>query len=252
MTIKELIQEASALIETDRHVVRAIVEGDFDSLPTLIAEFRDKKIRVQSGLSKLSVIEGADDSTRETLSRVQREFPTDSVLKKIESSDEEGDSFYELSDQEASDIGSDLLYSWISHHEYVRNIFKVNTLILQTTIPSALRQYILEARNCFALEQNNAVISMCRTILEAAAKDLCEKKGFFEPHGEKVIEINPEVFNQLIKAISKGKLKRRAIKIYYREACPVVHGDMSVKADQALRVLRETTDVIQQLYSLNE
>lgn len=221
-------------------------------MPALIAEFRDKKIRVQSGLSKFSVIEGADDSTIKIFSRVQREFPTDSVLKQIESSDEEGYSFYELSDQEASDIGSDLLYSWISHHEYVRNTFKVNTLILQTTIPSALRQYILEARNCFALEQNNAVISMCRTILEAAAKDLCEKKGFFEPHGENVIDINPEVFNQLIKAISEGKIKKHAINIYYREACPVVHGDKSVKADQALRVLRETTDVIQQLYSLNE
>ena len=250
--LKELVRDASALIEADRRVVKAIVESDFESLPTLISEFREKKIKVQSGLSEFPVVEGVDDSAREVLARVQRKFPTDSVIEELKRTVGEEGSLYELSDEEAWELGSDLLYSWISHYEYVRNIFKVNTLILRTTIPPSLRQYILEARNCFALEQNNAVISMCRAILEAATKDLCEKKGFFEPHREKVIEINPEVFNQLIGAISSGKLKRRAVKIYYRDACPVVHGDRSVNADQALRVLRETADVVQELYSLHE
>jgi hypothetical protein len=250
--LKELVRDASALIETDRLVVKAVVESDFDSLPALISKFREKKKRVQSGLSQFPVVEGADEAAKEVLARVQRKFPTDSVIEELEGSVGEEGSLYELSDEEAWELGSDLLYSWISHYEYVRNIFKVNTLILRTKLPASLRQYVLEARNCFALEQNNAVISMCRTILEAAAKDLCEKKGFFEPHGEKVIEINPKVFNQLIGAISSGKLKRRAVRIYYRDACPIVHGDRSVNGGQALRVLRETTDVVQELYSLHE
>ena len=65
-------------------------------------------------------------------------------------------------------------------------------------IPESLCQYILEARDRFALQQHNAVVSMCRTILEGAVKDLCEKKGFFEPQEKNVIEINPKVFNQLL------------------------------------------------------
>ena len=247
--LKELIRDASALIEADRRVVKAIVESDFEDLQALISEFREKKIRVQSGLSEFPVVEGVDDSSRELLTRVQRKFPTDSVIEELERNAGEESSFYELSDEEAWEVGDKLLYSWISHYEYIKNIFRVNTLILRTKIPPSLRRYILEARNCFALEQNNAVVSMCRTILEAAAKDLCEKKGFFESHGEKVIEINPEVFNQLIRAISSGKLKRRAVKLYYCDACPVVHGDRSVDADEAFRVLQETTDVVQELYS---
>lgn len=93
------------------------------------------------------------------------------------------------------------------------------------------------------------MISLCRTILEAAAKDLCERKGLFEKAGDKVVEINPKIFNQLIKAVASGSLKRRAVKIYFRDACPVVHGDRLVDGAEALRVLRETTGVVQELYS---
>jgi len=245
-----LIQDASSLIEADRKVTKAVVQSDFKNLLNLILEFRDKKIKVQKGLAELGVVEDADESEKEVLVRIQRKFPTDSVIEQMERKVDV--SFYELSYDEATEIGFDLFYSWISHYEYVRDIFKVNTLILRTKIPEGLRQYILEARDCFALQQHNAVVSMCRTILEAAAKDLCEKKGFFEPHGKNVIEINPKVFNQLIKEVSGGKLKKRALKIYFREACPVVHGDHSISGDEALRVLRETMKVVQELYFLHE
>ena len=93
---------------------------------------------------------------------------------------------------------------------------------------------------------------MCRTILEAAAKDLCEKQGFFTARGENVIPINPKVFNQLIGTVCRGALKRRAVGIYYSDGCPVVHGDRSINADEALRVLRETLNVVQELYTLHE
>ncbi|MGA2240317.1 MAG: hypothetical protein ABSH06_27135 [Thermodesulfobacteriota bacterium] len=248
-----LIQNASALIEIDRKIVKAIVESSFENLSTLISEFRDKKIKVQKALAELGVVEDADDSEKELLVRVQRGFPTDIVIEQWERSTGEGASFYELSDEEVDELGQDLFYTWISHYEYIRNIFKLNTLILRTKIPEGLRGYIFEARDCFALQQYNAAVSMCRTILEGAVRDLCEKKGFLEPHGKNLININPkDVFNQLIKKVSSGKLKRRAFKIYYGDACPIIHGDRSMNTDEALRVLRETMDVVQELYSLYE
>jgi hypothetical protein len=245
-----LIQDASALIETDRKVTKAVVESDFNNLINLILEFRDKKIKVQKGLAEFGVVEDADGAEKEVLVRVQRKFATDSVIEQMERKADV--SFYELSYDEATEIGFDLFYSWISHYEYVRDIFKVNTLILRTKIPEGLRQYIMEARDCFALQQHNAVVSMCRTILEGAAKDLCEKKGLFGLYEKNVIEINPKVFNQLIQKVSAGKLKKCAFRIYFHDACPVIHGDRSMNADEALRVLRETMDVVQELYSLHE
>ena len=76
---------------------------------------------------------------QKVLARVQREFPTYSVMEQLEGTVEEDLSFYELSDEEAYELGSDLLYSWISHYKYVQNILKVNTLILRITIPPKLR-----------------------------------------------------------------------------------------------------------------
>ena len=178
-----LIKSASKLIETDKKVVKAIVESDFNILKELFEDFRSYKIKVQKGLSQVSVIENVDASTKEILARVQRSFPTEVVIKRLEGTSDDDDAFLELTDAEITELGSDLLYSWISHYEYVRNIFKINTLILKTKISNELRQYVQEVRNCFALEQYNAVISLCRTILEAAAKNICEKKGFFKNGG---------------------------------------------------------------------
>jgi hypothetical protein len=231
--------------------VEAIIQSNLEILSKLIAEFRDTRIKTQKGLAQIGVAENVSDSEKEILLRIQEKLPTDAFIEQLEGKAGEGLSFYELSEEEVNDLGQDLFYFWISHYEYVRDIFKVNTLIFRTMIPESLRQYILEARDCFALQQHNAVVSMYRTILEGAVKDLCEKKGFFEPQGKNVIEINPKVFNQLLKEVSRGKLKRRAIRIYYRDACPVVHGDRSMNADDALRVLRETMDVVQELYSLH-
>jgi hypothetical protein len=250
--MNELIRQATKLIDLDREIVKAVVESDFEKIPTLLSEFRETKILVLKKFSELSIVENVDDGTRQILDRVQREFPTDNIIRNLENKTEADSSFFELSWEEADEIGSDLLYSWISHYEFVRDLFKVNALIFQATIPPELRQYINEVRNCFAFQQYNATISLCRTILEAAAKDICEEKDFFKPYGDKVIEINPNKFNQLIKAISSGELKKRAVKLYYCDACPVVHGDRAVTSDEALRILQNTTEVVQKLYALNK
>jgi len=247
--LSKLIEDAAALVEADRRVVEAVAKSNLDTLKTLVANFRDKRVQVHAGLTALSTVEAVDHQTQELLSRVQRKFPTDRLIEVLAKRNSDDAWFDEVSDEEVWDLGHQLLYSWISHYEYVRNIFKVNTVILTTTIPSTLRVFIDEARNCFAFQQYNAVISLCRTILEAAAKDLCERKGLFEKAGDKIVEINPKIFNQLIKAVATGSLKRRTVKLYFRDACPVVHGDRLVDGDEALHVLRETTSVVQELYS---
>lgn len=244
----DLVRDASALIEADRKVVKSVVESQIEDFPKHLTEFRDIKLRVLRKLGEYGVIDGINNQEKEILLRAQRKFPSDHILEQLSEEREDEAFYYTLSDDEISDLGSDLLYSWISHYEYVRDIFKVNSLILQTTIPSEVATYVREARDCFAFQQYNAVVSMCRTILEAAAKDLCEKQGFFAPPGKN----NPRVFNQLISAVCKGALKRRAVGIYYSDGCPVVHGDRAIDAGEALRVVRETLDVVQNLYFVHE
>jgi 23S rRNA-/tRNA-specific pseudouridylate synthase len=109
---KELIQQAHILIDLDKKIVRAVVESDFEKIPSLISKFRDTKISVLKKFSELSVVENVDDETRQVLDRVQREFPTDNVIRHLEKNTGTDSSFFELSWEEAGEIGSDLLYSW--------------------------------------------------------------------------------------------------------------------------------------------
>jgi hypothetical protein len=111
------MQNASALIEIDRKIIKAIVESSFENLSTLISEFRDRKINVRKGLAELGVVEDLDDSEKEVLVRVQKGFATDSVIEQFERSAGQGASFYELSDKEVDELGQDLFYTWISHYE---------------------------------------------------------------------------------------------------------------------------------------
>ena len=247
--LAKVIEDARALIDADRRVVEAIAKSNLDAISNLLDDFGRKKIRVLAALAAHPAVEAVDSETQELLSRVQRKFPTERLIETLTGGNSDLNWFDELSDTEQWDLGSELLFSWFSHYEYVRNIFKVNTLILTVKIPSVLWVYVNEARNCFAFQQHGAAIAMCRTILEAAAKDLCERKGLLQKESEKIVEINPKVFHQLIKAVARGSLKRRAVRLYFHDACPVVHGDRSVGPEEALRVLRETTNLIQELYS---
>lgn len=250
--LAELLQDVDALIDADRMVVKAVIEGQREQLAGYLTEFRDKKNKMLKCLGQYGVVEGLDANAKKVLLRAQREFPSDHILAQLSEEYDEDPVFYTLSESEISSLGSDLLYSWISHYEYVRDTFKVNSLVLKTTISKELNLYIREVRNCFSFQQNNAVVSMCRTVLEAAAKDICEKEGFFEKQPENVITINPKIYNQLINAVCEGSLKRRAVGIYYGDACPVVHGDRIINSDEALRVLKKTLDVVQELYTLHE
>lgn len=121
---KELIQQAKTLIALDKKVVKAIVESDFEKIPSLLSKFRDAKILVLKNFSELSIVENVDDESLQVLERVQREFPTDNIIRHLENSSETDSKFFDLSWEEADEIGSDLLYSWISHYEFVRDLFK--------------------------------------------------------------------------------------------------------------------------------
>ena len=126
--LSKLIEDAAALVEADRRVVEAVAKSNFDSCETLVADFRDMRVRVYTGLTELSTVEAVDHETQELLSRVQRKFPTDRLIEVLEENSSDDAWFNDVSDKEVWDLGHQLLYSWISHYEYVRNIFKVNTV----------------------------------------------------------------------------------------------------------------------------
>ena len=91
--MNNLVQQAKRLIEIDKNVVKAVVESKFDYIPSLISEFRKTKISVQKSFSELSVVETVDKDTHQILGRVQKTFPTDSIVN-VMANDTGADSYH--------------------------------------------------------------------------------------------------------------------------------------------------------------
>ena len=104
----------------------------------------------------------------------------------------------EIDIQEFSDpdkLGMELLWGSVSPAEYVTSLAMVDALITPFSIPPGLKQFLSEARECYALGQYAAVQSLSRTILEAAVNDVAVRTG----------KIPPEAIEQIcLRSILRG------------------------------------------------
>jgi hypothetical protein len=155
-----------------------------------------------------------------------------------------------LNDDEIENL-SDLLYYKFSHYEYIKNLYEINSLILNRRVPRNIESYISEARYCYAFEQYNAVYSLCRTILEISIKYLYCIKEMKDI--EYIAKKNFSICN-LIKKLCEHfeNIKDEIIRIYYYETSELIHGKKVVGRLEAKNMFHDTLDVIQKLYSKYE
>jgi hypothetical protein len=251
---KKLVKLTAQLRETNKSAVRLVLEGAAEKTPNqltrlFLRHFRFKK-QIKVLLARFPVTQIHDQNARELLLKVSQNIPLE-IDKWFERfKDQSGESFariYELAEPNNSDMES-LASTFISrigymdHDEYANNLCQIGTVIVPANVPERLEVYVTELRDCYAFQQYNAVIALCRTILEATAFDICERKGLLET-------VNKNVFNQLLKAVAPNDLKKRVEAIYYDVCCNVIHGERTVDAIEALKVLRDTIGRVQELYS---
>jgi hypothetical protein len=246
MNDSKFIEDALTLKNIDQDVLIASKNVTISSLPsllTLLTRFSQIKKRLQGNRAEASAIPVEDPEVKSILQTLNpnsiQTFYSDDIISVIETY--LGASFQELTDYEIDELGSKLLYTWISHHEYVSDLFKISTLIIRKDAPKHLSIYIKEAKNCYAFQQYNAVLTLSRTILEAAAKDLCFAINPFLS--------KPKKFNKAISTVSsEEEIKERANRLY-GDTSDVVHGKKVVTKQEAATVFTKTIAIIQELYS---
>jgi hypothetical protein len=268
----ELIRLARELQCNNKAFVKAIIEQRFDEDfyalgPT---HFRIKR-EIKSLLACSPVTQIGDVEARELVLKVSQGFPFEIdkyITRVLEAEQAENRSaahrsdapltlakLEELDSSELLQLGAEWFDWRLGPDEYARKLYQVGSLLLTCQIPHNLQTYVTELRECYALQQYNAVKALCRTILEATARDICERKGLLSSMvatpcpscGHREDPFNPKIFYHLLKRVSQGKLRGRASSIYY-DACKVIHGERIVNADEALNVLRDTIGVVQELY----
>lgn len=249
MNVYEIETAALRLREIDEELVEKILKGMFDELDRLAEEFRRLKRTIQVAQIDITQLNISSADALAVLRQI-RAGELFHVEKLFELETEGGESLPldELSESEIEGLGSDVFYSWFSHHDYVQSLYRLGTLLLGATVPDRVLTYLSEARQCYAFQQYHAVLALCRTFIEATARDICEQLGLIGTGADVPLQADERRFSRLIGAIAKGPLRRRVNALYYGLASPVVHGVRSVSAAEARRAIKETLTLAEDLY----
>jgi hypothetical protein len=242
-----LSREARRLKSADARVVKALAETDWNSLAKGITEFADARKKIMAASADLDVIQVYDSVTREVLERLRHGKPyvAHAVAESLETRLEDGAVLTRFSESELDELGHELLYSWVSHFEYAEALLDTASLLVDVHLPADLVRYVSEARQCFAFQQYNAVVSLCRTIMESAARDANRRRGRAPT---KVTEI------------SRGEAKRRVLEAaprhinqevrdLYEDTSELIHARKTASRTEARDILSRTLRAVSTFYS---
>lgn len=245
----EIEAAALRLRDLDREFIENILKGAFDELNEIVEEFRKLKRQIQAAQIDSAQLRISSSASAAVLRQI-REGSAFHIDRLFALQHESGERLPldELSEAEIDDLGSDLFYSWFSHHEYIQALYRLGTLLVTADVPDRVLAYLSEARQCYAFQQYHATLALCRTFIEATARDICEQLGLVGTGPDAAIAADERRFSRLAGAVTEGQLRRRINQLYYGLASPVVHGVRSVSAEDARQAIKDTLALAEDMY----
>ncbi len=244
----KLLKYALRLREVDKLFLKSFA-GDRKDIPKLLVEFGDLKKSIKILLLDRPVITIHDRVAEEVINKIKSEedFETERIVKIWETYTKEKFNLSELDYDDMDDLSNDLYSSWFSQYDYIENLYEIGSLMLRVTVPDILKEFVAEARRCYAFEQYNAVFSLSRTILEISLRDLCMRKGLIRKGVNRVTYLEKHKVKDLIDKTFSGKLRENIWGIYNRTSY-LIHGNKTVTAGEAKSTLIDTLKTIERAY----
>jgi hypothetical protein len=243
---EQLAEYAKKIKEYNRQAEEAFFEWDIEALAIIVSDYISLKKSIHISEIDCHVINIPDEEVKDIYKKVfSKKLKIDQIIQSIDT----GEPIEDLNDDEIESL-SDLLYAKFSHHEYVRNLFEINSLLLTRRVPRNMEIYISEARYCFAFEQYNAVYSLSRTIVEFTLKYLyCIKN---KESLEIIAKQKFKIGNLRDDLCDNDEDLNNEIKRIYDYESDLIHGKKVVSRLEAKKIFHDTLDVIQKLYSKYE
>ncbi len=243
----DLQQDAAELKRSDIEVIKFILEADMEKAIAALQKFVELKKKIKIQLMEISVANIQDINAREVLEKIQQNvsFQSDKILDSIQSKSDSNFDFFELDDDEINEY-QDLLYVWFGPEIYVRGLYQIGSLIIGLSIPNFLKEYVDEARQCYAFQQYNAVYGLCRTIIETAIRHKCQRKGIIKYPKGKITDIDEYRPGALIDKCTSGNLRDR-IKEIYADTSSLLHGRKTINSGDASFMFKNTLKAVQDL-----
>ena len=248
-----LEDDALRLEQLDQEVVRALVERDLEALGTALDAYEELRRKLKTLLLDKSTVPMTDGNAAKVLRRIGsgEGLPSENIIDRLAAHSGEDISAHEFDDADLEELGSELFYSWYSHYEYVRALGELRPLVLRNAAPESVTRLIWQVKQCYAFQQYDAANGLCRTLLEASIRDICERCKLFPDLGENVVLYEKYSWRQLRDKVSSGLLQEKLRDLYGR-LCDVLHARRTVTAEGARVAFEETLEVIERLYEEHE
>ena len=248
MTLEDDLLTLAAL---DRQVVRAVVQSDTADLKIALRTYGQLRADVRKVLLAAPAVVVANVDAVQVLRKITTGdgLETDRIIDLL-SSISETDERSEFSDSEIKRLGSELFYSWFSHHEYIAGLAELRPLAVSASVAESVSRLVRQVKDCYAFQQYDAAYGLCRAVIEASVRDICVKRKLFPELGDNVILFEEFKWSQLRDKVSTGDLRER-LRLLYSELCTVLHARKSVGKSEALHAFEETLQVVEHLYAAN-
>jgi hypothetical protein len=128
-----------------------------------------------------------------------------------------------------------------------------STLIPKSPLPRDIDIYLNQIKNCYLLNMNEAVIGLCRILLEVACQSIYDRsKGVKNQpsYMDKERHFVKTIIGEACKAKGLSSDKREMAKKKYGEASNILHGKLPKKMtdEETLNFVREVFSIIEALY----
>ena len=248
-----LRDDALRLLELNKQVVRAIIEGDTDEVGQMLGTYWDLKTKLKQKMLGESALSVEDPTAREVLHKIGENvgLESDRIMERIKELRGDDPVLEELDEDDIETLGSELFYSWYSHYEYVKALGELRPLILQCEPSSAVKRLVDQVRQCYAFQQYDAAFGLCRTLLEASIRDVCLRRGLLPDMGEDAVLSEKLNWSQLRDAVSSAALNEK-LKDLYGRLSKVLHARKAVTESDAREVFQETLSIIKEIYGVHE
>lgn len=252
----DLISAALRLKQTEKALVKAVIESDREGVAKYLAEFVELRRDIKVAMLQHPVIqvpEATDPEAKRILRKVSAGEPFG--IERATEGTGLGDALLtELGETEIDELGRDLFYVWFSHHDYIVSLYEVGSLVLSVgTLPDRLVGFVDEAKSCYAFQQYSAVCALCRMMLEIAVKDMAIHCGVLRGDQDNVRSLERRgadlhgIIESLceLAAFSKHRAQLHQIR---RRGNQVIHGNKEISAEDAKQLLQDTLLAINDLY----
>jgi hypothetical protein len=249
-----LESDAQRLYELNSLVVKAVVMSDGEELAKVLSEYVTTKKRIKTHFMRSPAPQINDSRALSVLQKISEDknFPADNIIAATEDLAGDSEPFLSLSDVEIEEFGSDMFYSWFSHHEYIRGLYEIGSLVIRLSVPDHIRQFVSEAKECYAFTQYNAVYSLCRTILEASVRHVGDKKNLLLDRNGKAIPIEMKIGWQEMKGKVVPDSMKTSVDSIYGKISVLVHGRKTITSKDARVAFCETLRLVHMLYNHHE